>query len=58
VLRWPVEQITEANSSAKLIRINLEHPEVPDEILGRSIMLGEQADTAIGDIAAQYFSDL
>lgn len=54
VLRWPMEQLTYSNPSTRLIRINYEHPEVPDEIANQSICIGEDAANAVSRIAEMY----
>jgi NAD-dependent SIR2 family protein deacetylase len=56
VLRWPMESLTYSNPSAKLIRINMEHPEVPEEIVDQSVCIGEDAANAISRISELYLS--
>lgn len=56
VLRWPMEQITESNPNASLIRVNLEHPETPEEISDRSINIGGDAGEAVKRIYEAYLA--
>lgn len=39
VIRWPMERIMNSHSKSNIIRVNLEHPEVPKEIAGRALSL-------------------
>jgi NAD-dependent SIR2 family protein deacetylase len=54
VLRWPMEQVTFSNPSARLVRINYEHSEVPTEIRSQSVCLGEDAGNAVSRIRDAY----
>lgn len=57
VLRWPMEQITKHNPNAALIRINIDHPEVPTEIMERSVSIGSDAADAIKGISQSFFEN-
>jgi NAD-dependent SIR2 family protein deacetylase len=54
VLRWPVEDMVESNANCKLIRINLEHPEVPDSIEDRSVCIPANAAESIDAIYESF----
>jgi NAD-dependent SIR2 family protein deacetylase len=54
VLRWPMEKLTFSNPSTRLVRINTEHPEVPNEISAQSISLNDDAADAVKRIADLY----
>ena len=47
VVRWPMEQVTTQRPTARLVRINLDHPEVPDELSGRAVAIGADAGDVI-----------
>lgn len=47
VIRWPVEHIVHAHPNAHLVRVNLEWPQVPQEILDKSVRLQCRAMTAV-----------
>lgn len=47
VIRWPCERLVANHPSARLLRINRDRPEVPAELAGRAIGLGQTADLAI-----------
>jgi hypothetical protein len=54
VLRWPMESLTYTYSSqVNLIRINLEHAEVPEEIKQNFISLCNDATIHINNIHTQ-----
>ena len=36
VVRWPMEAVIASNPGSRLIRVNLDHPEVPADLAGRS----------------------
>lgn len=46
-IRWPAERLVLNNPSARLVRINLHHPEVPPGIASRAVSLPTTADAAI-----------
>lgn len=50
VIRWPMERIAWTSPRARFVRINPMHPDVPEEIAGRSISLAADAATAIAAI--------
>lgn len=58
VLRWPMESLTYSNPLSHLVRINMEHAEVPDEIVDRSISINEDATNAINRISELYLQTL
>ena len=43
-VRWPAEKVVRANAEARLLRLNLHHPEVPQDILDRSLSFSEPAE--------------
>lgn len=43
VIRWPMERIVHTHPHAHLIRVNLQHPQVPEEIAARSVALRDRA---------------
>ena len=47
VIRWPMERIVHAHPRAHLIRVNLQYPQVPREIAGKSISLQGPAMGAV-----------
>ncbi|MDG4554388.1 MAG: NAD-dependent protein deacetylase of SIR2 family [Candidatus Competibacter sp.] len=47
VIRWPMERIVHAHPRAHLIRVNLQYPQVPREIAGKSVMLQGSAMGAV-----------
>lgn len=49
-VRYPFEQIVHFFPEARLIRINIEYPEVPDEIKSKSISIRGKAMEAITEI--------
>ena len=53
-----MESLTYSNPLARLIRINMEHPEVPDEILDQSISIDGDATDAINQISELYLNQL
>ena len=46
-IRWPSEKLVRSHERARLIRINLHHPEVPSELAERSVSFRAGADTII-----------
>lgn len=46
-IRWPAEKIVAEHPSARLIRVNLHHPEVPEPIADRSVSFSAGADAVI-----------
>lgn len=46
-IRFPFEQLTYENQSARLVRINLNEPEVPEGIKKRSVSFSDRAGTVI-----------
>jgi hypothetical protein len=51
-IRWPAERLVQGNPEARLLRVNLHHPEVPAEIASRSVGLSCGADVAIDGLSA------
>jgi len=49
-VRWPSEKLVRGNPRAHLIRINLDHPDVPQDIKGHSLSFSEPADQIIARI--------
>ena len=47
VIRWPMERIATSHQGAHLIRVNLDRPQVPKEIAGRSVTLKSKSMDAI-----------
>ena len=47
VIRWPGEQVTRALPNARLIRINRDHPDVPDDLADRAWAIAADARTVI-----------
>jgi NAD-dependent SIR2 family protein deacetylase len=50
-IRWPAEALVRTRRDVRLVRINLQDPEVPDDIADRSVSLAMSADEAIDQIA-------
>jgi NAD-dependent SIR2 family protein deacetylase len=50
-VRWPAERITRANPAARLLRLNLHHPEAPHDIADRSLCFAEPADKVLAELA-------
>lgn len=50
VVRWPMERIVNNHPKAHLVRVNLDHPQVPQEIAEKSISLKISAMAAITSI--------
>ena len=46
-IRWPAEEIVRANTKARLLRLNLHHSEVPEDIAIRSISFAESANDVL-----------
>ncbi len=46
-IRWPSEKLVRSHERARLIRINLHHPEVPSDLAERSVSFRAGADTII-----------
>lgn len=46
-IRWPAEDIVRANAAARLLRLNLHYPEVPEDIACRSLSFSEPANEAL-----------
>ena len=51
-VRWPAEETVRINPVARLLRLNLHHPEVPEDIQPRSLSFSEPAEEILGLIAA------
>lgn len=51
-IRWPSEELVKDHPQARLIRINLDHPEVPAEIAQRSACFSVGADRVIESLLA------
>lgn len=51
VIRLPSEQITRALPNARLLRINRDHPDIPDDLTGRARAIATDAGTAIDRLA-------
>ncbi|MFI5844508.1 NAD-dependent protein deacetylase of SIR2 family [Catenuloplanes sp. NPDC051500] len=51
VVRWPMERVALGYPNARLVRINLEHPEVPEELAGRAIGLATDAATLLEQLS-------
>jgi NAD-dependent SIR2 family protein deacetylase len=47
VLRWPMENIVASNEHARLIRINMEHPEIPEDFSDRGIGFSSDATSIV-----------
>jgi NAD-dependent SIR2 family protein deacetylase len=47
VVRWPMERITRLHPNANLIRINRNDPDVPPDIIGKTVILKERGLEAI-----------
>lgn len=47
VIRWPGEQVTRALPNARLIRVNRDHPDVPDDLADRAWAIAADARTVI-----------
>jgi NAD-dependent SIR2 family protein deacetylase len=47
VIRWPMERAAAARPNGRLVRINLEHPHVPQELDGRAIGIAAGADAVL-----------
>lgn len=50
-IRWPFEKITQANVNSHLVRINRDHPEVPDAIKNQATCFSHRAARVIEAIA-------
>lgn len=50
VIRWPLQSITKQHSTATLLRVNQDHPQVPDEIAEKSLSFGVNAKDWIDQI--------
>lgn len=50
IIRWPFERITKDHPNAKLVRMNIEYPEVPDEILDKSLCFHSDIAKTINDL--------
>ncbi|MBF0543160.1 MAG: NAD-dependent protein deacetylase of SIR2 family [Candidatus Riflebacteria bacterium] len=51
-VRWPSEKIVRVNPNARLLRINLHHPEVPEDIAHHSLSFAEPANEILSLLAA------
>lgn len=51
VIRWPSEQLVRGLPNARLIRINRDHPDVPDDLASRAWAIAAEAGTAIEQLA-------
>ncbi len=51
VIRWPGERVTRVVPNARFIRINRDHPEVPDDLADRALAIAVDAGTAIDQLA-------
>ena len=51
-VRWPCERIVHQMPKAKLVRINPEEPEIPDDIADRSISFRAKAGDVLGALLA------
>ena len=51
VVRWPMERVAAHHPNARLVRINLEHPEVPPEIGERGLAIAAGAAETIGAVS-------
>ena len=51
VVRWPMERIALRDPEARLVRINLHHPELPRELGSRGVSVAAGAREAIAAIA-------
>lgn len=52
IIRWPFERITSRHPDAVLIRINMDYPEVPQEISSKSLSFSDNILKVINDIKA------
>ena len=52
VVRWPCEDITTKHPDAHLIRINLQYPETPDSLEGRSTSICDRGGTVLQTLIA------
>jgi NAD-dependent SIR2 family protein deacetylase len=43
VIRWPMEHIVYTSPDARLVRVNLDFPQVPEKIAGRSVCIQGRA---------------
>ncbi|WP_242972925.1 SIR2 family NAD-dependent protein deacylase [Anaeromicrobium sediminis] len=50
IIRWPFERITSRHPNAVLIRINMDYPEVPQEISSKSLCISNNILKVINDI--------
>jgi len=51
-IRWPAEQLVRSNPAARLLRINLDHPEVPADVAGRAASFQHSADQVVASLLA------
>jgi NAD-dependent SIR2 family protein deacetylase len=52
-IRWPAEEIVRANPQAYLLRLNLHHPEVPDDISRQAVTFAESANEVLARLVGQ-----
>lgn len=52
VIRWPSEQLARALPNARLIRINRDHADLPDDLVGRAFPIPANAGDAIAQITS------
>jgi NAD-dependent SIR2 family protein deacetylase len=50
VVRWPMERVAAHIPTARLVRINLDHPEVPPELGARALSIGLNAADTIATV--------
>jgi NAD-dependent SIR2 family protein deacetylase len=50
IIRWPFERITKDHPNAKLVRMNIDYPEVPEEIISKSILFDENMDKTLSSL--------
>ena len=52
VVRWPMERVATQLPDARLVRINLDHPEVPSELGARGLPIGHGAAETLAAVYA------
>jgi NAD-dependent SIR2 family protein deacetylase len=50
IIRWPFEEITLGHRQATLVRINRDHPEVPSELIGKSVSLDQDISQVLKNL--------
>lgn len=58
IIRWPFEKITIQHPNATLIRMNIDHPEVPEELMDKNIMFNTDIAEVLNEIGMNLEIDI